>query len=130
VVNGVLPHNDVSTDPLAAARYEREQAALSAMPAVLKDLPAELIELKGFNLVGVAALRGLFDDATDVGSTIADAVTVGSSSPIDLAGLGALVDEIAAAGRGLVMMGKGGVGKTTMAQRSQWRWRHGGYRYT
>ncbi|WP_454289499.1 ArsA-related P-loop ATPase [Rhizobium arsenicireducens] len=63
-------------------------------------------------MVGLGALRALFapnDDVTASGTGSLPAVT-------DLPRLSALVDNIAASGKGLVMvMGKGGVGKTTVA---------------
>ncbi len=112
VINGVLPVQ-ASADPLAAAVRNREQAALTAMPDSLTALPIDQIPLKGFNLVGIDALNRLFDD-DDAADDAADA---GSADfAVDLPGLSALVDEIADTGHGLVMMmGKGGVGKTTIA---------------
>lgn len=114
VINGLLPDRETGSDALAAAIYQREQAALAALPASLHDLPADRIELKGFNLVGVTALRALLDQPGQ-GTAAASASTV-EFPTIDLPGLGALVDDIAVAGRGLIMtVGKGGVGKTTIA---------------
>jgi arsenite-transporting ATPase len=112
VVNGVLPSTAVEGDALAAAIARREHAALQPMPDVLQTLPRDEIALRPFNLVGLPALRALFTDDTaplSVASTSAHPTTSASS-------LGTLVDAIAADGRGLVMvMGKGGVGKTTIA---------------
>lgn len=111
VVNGVLPASEAQHDRLARAMREREQAALAAMPACLQALPCDLIALKPFNLVGLAALHGLFADAAPLPASASDA-------PFTFAAptLSALVDAIAADGHGLVMvMGKGGVGKTTIA---------------
>jgi len=111
VVNGILPEDQAAQDPLAAAICQREQLALTEMPEVLKALPIDRIELKPFNLVGLATLRQLF---TTAAPTIAhDAATIQS---IQVPSLSKLVDAIAAEGHGLVMlMGKGGVGKTTLA---------------
>jgi arsenite-transporting ATPase len=67
--------------------------------------------LKPFNLVGLDALRQLLVDAPVQGLIRVD-------SPIELnePSLSELVDDIAKDGHGLVMlMGKGGVGKTTLA---------------
>jgi arsenite/tail-anchored protein-transporting ATPase len=113
VVNGVLPPQDAGDDPLAKAIVQREQAALAAMPDALAALPQDRIALKPFNLVGVASLRQLLDAPT-AAAEAAPADTQGTLAP--LPGLGPLVDAIAADGKGLVMlMGKGGVGKTTVA---------------
>ena len=111
VVNGVLPSAETSDDALAAAICAREQAALDTLPDVLAPLPRDVLTLKPFNLVGLDALRQLLDDLP--------ATTVASTPPgdlIDAPDLASLVDDIAADGHGLVMlMGKGGVGKTTLA---------------
>ena len=111
VVNGILPEAEAAQDPLATAICEREQQALKTIPEVLKPLPCDLIELKPFNLVGLEALRHLL--TTDIPSTLhSDAITAAIQAP----SLSKLVDDIAKDGHGLVMlMGKGGVGKTTLA---------------
>ena len=113
VVNGVFPAGEAEKDPLAAAIYAREQAALAAMPPALEGLPQDRITLKPFNLVGVDALRRLLTDADDTPQG-ADAVEL--PEQIEAPPLSALIEGIAADGHGLVMvMGKGGVGKTTLA---------------
>ena len=112
VINGVLPESAVGSDLLAKAIYNREQVALLDIPTVLKALPIDQVGLKPFNLVGLDALRKLLvasgiDAASDI-----PAATVLPEVP----SLAVLVDGIAADGHGLVMlMGKGGVGKTTLA---------------
>ncbi len=111
VINGVLPQRETAQDPLAAAIFEREQAALAAMPDVLRALPLDQVSLKAFNLVGLDALHRLFD-ATDP----PNAVRADEPTALDAPDLASLIDAIAAEGHGLVMlMGKGGVGKTTLA---------------
>jgi arsenite/tail-anchored protein-transporting ATPase len=111
VINGILPAGEAEHDPLAAAICAREQAVLSSLPAVLQALPRDFLPLKPFNLVGLDALRQLFSDT---------AATLPASTESDIRleapNLSALVGQIAADGHGLVMvMGKGGVGKTTLA---------------
>ncbi len=112
VVNGVLPLAEGATDPLAAAVCRREQAALAALPEGLRALPLDQVPLKPFNLVGMAALRQLLDAAP-----VAPGVGGGEDAPmLQAPSLSRLVDAIAQDGHGLVMvMGKGGVGKTTLA---------------
>jgi arsenite/tail-anchored protein-transporting ATPase len=115
VINGVLPASEAEQDALAAAIRMREQAALSALPDVLTNLPRDEIALKGFNLVGLDALRQLLDD----GRSEADANMAGFPEAVeglDAPTVSSLIDDIAADGHGLVMLvGKGGVGKTTLA---------------
>ena len=110
VINGVLPAAESHDDPLATAIVAREQAALRDLPADLRDLPRDTVPLMPFNLVGLQALRALLAPTT---------ATLDAAPPLpelDLPPLADLVEEIEADGRGLVMvMGKGGVGKTTLA---------------
>ncbi|MCW2275790.1 arsenical pump-driving ATPase [Rhodoblastus acidophilus] len=111
VVNGLLPRAEAALDPLAAAICQREQAALAAIPRELADLPRDVIALLPFNLVGIPALRQLL-----AGTTSPVAADDGEPITLDAPGLSTLVDGIAADCHGLVMlMGKGGVGKTTLA---------------
>lgn len=110
VVNGMMPE-DAATDSLAASVREREVAAMAEMPANLAGLPLDVIPLKSRNMVGVDALRTLFVD-----EDLAESDTPHLPQDSAMPPLGTLVDELAQADHGLVMlMGKGGVGKTTMA---------------
>ena len=111
VINGILPKVEAENDVLAAAIYQREQTALDSIPEVLKSLPQDQVSLKAFDLVGLQALRQLLTDTPyQLGSNNNELIEVNKPS------LSSLVDSIAADGHGLVMtMGKGGVGKTTVA---------------
>ena len=113
VVNGVFAAAEAANDSLAQAIIEREQAVLSNLPEALRGLPTDQIALKPFNLVGLEALKQLLTTVT-MTSPVVD------SSPempiVKAPSLASLVDTIALDGHGLVMlMGKGGVGKTTLA---------------
>lgn len=111
VINGILPKIEAETDRLAAAIYQREQSSLNAIPEVLKQLPRDLVALKAFDLVGLDALRQLFIDSPYQVHEMSDLLVEVSKQS-----LSQLVDGIAKEGHGLVMtMGKGGVGKTTIA---------------
>ena len=111
VVNGVFPAAEAAADPLAAAIVEREQAALAAIPVELTRLPTDRIALKAFNLVGLDALRHLLGDSAPI-----EADARAPEAALMAPSLATLVDEIAMDGHGLLMlMGKGGVGKTTLA---------------
>ena len=111
VINGVFPDTEAAADPLASAIVAREQAALAALPLQLKRLPTDEVSLKPFNLVGQEALHQLFSGIT---SSLSEETTEAVSCHAPP--LASLVDALAAEGRGLVMfMGKGGVGKTTLA---------------
>jgi len=112
VINGVMPLEEARYDTLAAAVVHREQAALDAMPEILRTLPVDRVPLKAFDLVGLDALRAFFDEQ---GARLA-AADAKPIAPLMAPSLGQLVDDLAAPGHGLIMvMGKGGVGKTTLA---------------
>jgi len=110
-INGMMPQ-ETGNDPLAAALLQRDQDALAGMTPEVAVLPREIFALRSENLVGLDALKRFAADSTDTVSTAQS----GASARQDLPTLGALVDDIETPGKGLVMfMGKGGVGKTTMA---------------
>jgi arsenite-transporting ATPase len=114
VINGVFPASETVHDELAQAIFKREQAVLTNLPEVLRDLPTDQIGLKAFNLVGLPALRQLLAVAN--GAEPAPPNSPLDASKINAPSLASLVDDIALEGHGLVMlMGKGGVGKTTLA---------------
>jgi arsenite/tail-anchored protein-transporting ATPase len=112
VINGVFHATDAS-DPLAAAFEQRGAEALAQMPARLTRIPHETKALRAANLVGVPALRDFIADVPEPALSAVEAVPDYSELPDSI---GSLVDEVHAAGHGLIMvMGKGGVGKTTIA---------------
>ncbi|HHS5713717.1 TPA: arsenical pump-driving ATPase [Salmonella enterica subsp. enterica serovar Enteritidis] len=110
-INGVLPPFAGENDPLAQSILAREEKALLAMPENLANLPRSQLYLKPFNLVGLEALRELF---TENNASLPIPTT--TLNTLDLPKLSSLVDELSQTGKGLIMtMGKGGVGKTTVA---------------
>lgn len=110
VVNGMLPESEALLDDVAAAIFRRETVAMEGMPEALLALPTDRIALKPFNLVGVEALRALLDGDESPAEAVLDA------PPVIAPHLGSLVAELAKQDHGLIMlMGKGGVGKTTLA---------------
>lgn len=112
IINGVFPESALSIgDKLSHALYLREQAAIHNMPEVLCTLPTDTLMLRIHNMVGIEALKQLLSDKEQ---TLA--VANKSKSIVTLPTLSSLVNEIAAQKHGLIMlMGKGGVGKTTIA---------------
>lgn len=112
VINGVMPEPEGIDDPLVGAIRVREQAAFASIPAILARLPQDVISLKPHNVVGVPALKSFF--ATGPEPIMQADVAQARVTPLH--SLVTLMDDIAPAGHGLVMvMGKGGVGKTTLA---------------
>ncbi|MDD5057377.1 MAG: arsenical pump-driving ATPase [Sideroxydans sp.] len=109
VVNGCMPESETG-DPVALAIFRREQNALADMPEILRALPTDKRDLLPFNLVGIDALRALLSDAP---AAMPDSI---AHRDVALPDLAALIAGFEKAGHGLIMlMGKGGVGKTTLA---------------
>jgi arsenite/tail-anchored protein-transporting ATPase len=112
-INGMMPE-ETGGDPLAEALLKRDRDALEAMAPQLAALPRAAFALRSENLVGIEALKRFASDATDATDATEDTTTTAIGP--DFPSLGRLVDDLEAPGKGLIMfMGKGGVGKTTMA---------------
>lgn len=108
-LNGV--YEAASGDAVAQAMAARHVAALQGMPAALAALPRSRTGFVPRGLVGLASLQAFLHPAAVVASAPAGATCEAADE-----GLEPLIDAIEAAGHGLVMtMGKGGVGKTTIA---------------
>ena len=112
VINGIMPENG-SDDPLALALREREKAAIGSLPASLVSLPMDQVPLQPRNVVGLDALRVFLSEKSQALPVPQRATP---PAPLCLPPLSQLIDEIEKDQQGLVMvMGKGGVGKTTVA---------------
>jgi arsenite-transporting ATPase len=110
VINGVLQLTDPG-DTVAVALRERNMKALAEIPQALTLLPRTELPLRGTELVGIPALRAFFSPESHVPLTTSTA-----KSPPLPAPLNNLLDMLAATSGGVIMtMGKGGVGKTTLA---------------
>jgi arsenite/tail-anchored protein-transporting ATPase len=112
-VNGVF-HASVTDDAVATAFETLGAQALASMPAHLQALPQDQIPLRAFDTVGLPALRALLQAPDPLVTTPHQPPAAPQFDPART--LAALTDSLAAPGRGLIMvMGKGGVGKTTVA---------------
>jgi len=111
-INGVF-HASQPHDPVATAIEALGRQAMDTLPDALARLPRDEVPLRAFDTVGLPALRALLGNAP----APATQTTNTSSAPaLPAEPLSRLADELAAVGHGLIMvMGKGGVGKTTIA---------------
>jgi arsenite-transporting ATPase len=110
VINGVFSLSDPE-DPIAQALQDRCRKSLASMPKVLTLMPKTELPLRGTELIGIAALRGLLAPI----ARTCTAVEIISPPPL-IAPLSDLLDTLAPLSGGVIMtMGKGGVGKTTLA---------------
>lgn len=106
VINGVLTEH---SDALSSSLYEKQQTALTAMPESLQALSLYMVPLRAYNVTGLSNVRALLNT---------DHVTAHTET-LNAAGIPSLndvIDELAADGKRVIFtMGKGGVGKTTVA---------------
>ncbi|HCN56763.1 MAG TPA: arsenical pump-driving ATPase [Exiguobacterium sp.] len=109
IVNGMLPVT-ASQDPYYQAFLHRQQAALSTLPDIfLREVPLFSLPYAPTSLIGVDQLRGWLKEPDHSTSLM-------EREQLEVPRLSGLIDQLDAAGPGVVMtMGKGGVGKTTMA---------------
>ncbi|CAM3798457.1 arsenite-transporting ATPase [Paenibacillus sp. LBL] len=108
VMNGTFVLHS-NPDPISEAFYKRQQIALDAMPENLKTILHYEIPLVPYNLTGLTHLRQLF-------SLIEQSLSSENVEQISAPPLSTLIRDIASSGVRIVFtMGKGGVGKTTIA---------------
>jgi arsenite-transporting ATPase len=111
ILNGLFQADEV--DPVALALQKRGADALATAGAFLNRMRLSKVPLRSHNLVGIPALRALVENGHQF-----EPPHVGSYDkelPVTET-LATLADDLAKAGRGVIMtMGKGGVGKTTIA---------------
>jgi arsenite-transporting ATPase len=100
-------------DVTAQALQRRGEAALAAAADFLASLPTSTVPLRPINILGLAGLRRLLGPAE---APVADVAPPAAWTPPPLESLSELITAIERSGHGVVMaMGKGGVGKTTVA---------------
>lgn len=106
VVNGVLTKH---SDALSFSIYEKQQAALASMPQSLRALPFYMVPLRAYDVTGIENVRALLNS---------DRVTVHvqTLNTTHIPKLDDVIADLAAKGKRVIFtMGKGGVGKTTIA---------------
>lgn len=116
VVNGVFK-SETPSDSISVGMQRRGDQAVAEMPAEIGELPRTTVPLASAGLMGVDSLRQVGQIRSEMGFQSVDPAVEkqGTSTTADN-GLGVLVDELAASGHGVILaMGKGGVGKTTVA---------------
>jgi arsenite/tail-anchored protein-transporting ATPase len=116
IVNGVF--EATSKDPVAISFARQAEAAMAAMPDSLVKLPRTLVKFRPSGLTGLAAIRQAVENKPlPEERTIGEQIRTRIHSLVSPNGRwDTLLNNLAAPGRGLIMtMGKGGVGKTTMA---------------
>ena len=106
VVNGLLSGHD---DQVSRNLFEKQQAALAALPKRLQTLPLRMVPLRAYNVTGMENVRALLTK---------DHICAGYEklNATHIPALNDVIDELEANGKRVIFtMGKGGVGKTTVA---------------
>ena len=108
IINGVLQQLD-KNDSVSSQLHERQQKALQSMPAELSGYPLYHVPLRSYNLSSIANIRRmLYSDSL---SSEVNYKPVASPKGMD-----EMVDDLYTSGKRVIFtMGKGGVGKTTLA---------------
>ncbi|NNM53293.1 MAG: arsenical pump-driving ATPase [Spirochaetales bacterium] len=106
VINGVLERG---TDSLSRLMFAQQQAALEGMPSDLRQYPSFSISLRHYNVLGVENLRSFFRNQAAPDGT--DALPFPEVSSLD----DLISDLVTTKKKVIFTMGKGGVGKTTVA---------------
>lgn len=111
IVNGVFKSKTPS-DAISVAMQRRGDEAVAGMPGEIGALPRTTIPLASAGLMGVDSLRQVGQPSQETSDVLPSLADVDSYPD----GLGSLIDELSAVGHGVILaMGKGGVGKTTVA---------------
>lgn len=106
IINGLLSAHD---DEVSEAFYEKQKESLDKMPEGIKDLETYFIPLRGYNLNSIENLRSLLIEDKDYTSDV-------DLSIDETPSLKDIVDDLYKNEKKVIFtMGKGGVGKTTMA---------------
>ena len=106
IINGLLSGHD---DEVSEAFYKKQKEALVKMPEDIKDLKTFFIPLRGYNLNSIENLRSLLTEDKENTSDVDLDINENTS-------LKDIIDDLYKNGKKVIFtMGKGGVGKTTMA---------------
>lgn len=106
IINGVLIG---ASDTLSQEILDKQQGAMENMPQGLRKFKTFTLPLRSYNILGLDKIRAFFnsDDFKSVNA---------GAKLLDLKQIDALIDDIYTTGKKVIFtMGKGGVGKTTIA---------------
>ena len=108
VVNGLLDSADPN-DAVESALFEKQKAAIENIPAGLLKRPASMVPLRAYNITGIENVRHML-------SYSGSASDGDSPENLKASTLADVVNELYSSGKKVIFtMGKGGVGKTTVA---------------
>ncbi|MCH5235851.1 MAG: arsenical pump-driving ATPase [Muribaculaceae bacterium] len=108
VINAMLEKDDPA-DKVTHEMYKRQQNALKDIPETLREIPTYYGPLRSYNMSDIANIREML---------VGDKVSYDEkySVPKDFSTMQQLVEDLSKTGKRVIFtMGKGGVGKTTIA---------------
>ncbi|MBS3994690.1 MAG: AAA family ATPase, partial [Alkaliphilus sp.] len=106
IINGILSG---ASDDLSKKMQDKQQAAIKNIPVGLRKFRTYFLPLRSYNILGVDKIRIFFNNDHY------DSIKV-ATKPKELKQINALLDDIHKTGKKVIFtMGKGGVGKTTIA---------------
>jgi arsenite-transporting ATPase len=110
IVNGLM-QSYLPEDKISSSFYQRQRNALKQIPDDLKQVGTYSLPFVSFSLTGVKNLRYLFKQYTMPATQ-----SYVKTQTISLPGLNEMIEDLSSNNtRVIFTMGKGGVGKTTMA---------------
>jgi len=115
IINGVFESS--SNDPTSIAFMRKSENALNEMSKSLKKLPSTIVKFYPYGAVGIKFLRCLFNNDI-VQNSSSPVATAGEKHEIlkNIESWKNMLADLSKNGKGVIMtMGKGGVGKTSMA---------------
>ncbi|EKD36133.1 MAG: hypothetical protein ACD_75C01621G0001 [uncultured bacterium] len=116
IINGLF--STASDDSIAMSFAEKSRQALLAIPPGIAALPSSSVRFRSAGVTGLQSLRDVYQDRPDSLDFDLAGRLQGRKEEVlpEVAGWSEFLDGLEAEGRGVIMtMGKGGVGKTTMA---------------
>lgn len=106
IVNGALTTAD---DKISQKLFEKQQATLASIPSELQELTMYMVPLRAYNVTGLANVRSLLNE--DHIAVVNENLNTNKLFDLD-----DVVNNLETNGKRVIFtMGKGGVGKTTIA---------------
>jgi len=106
IINGVMSSYD---DSVSESLYQKQQKSLAQMPSGLKGITTYMVPLRAYNITGMENVRALLTKDNYI--TSSEKINAQS-----IPGLKDIIEDLYKSGKKVIFtMGKGGVGKTTIA---------------
>ena len=106
LINGILQAYD---DTVSRSLFEKQQGSIESMPPHLKRLDMYEIPLRSYNIIGIENVRAfLYEDKASISDEELNSRQIPKLRDV--------IDDLCSSGKEVIFtMGKGGVGKTTIA---------------